>query len=138
MIFIDWDYDAGIATKYKRIGECNQCGDCCKMIINIKVANNDGDISARDGGGDTTTERGRWTEIGDEDEDRSRRFVRFTPQPHVKRRTCSELPDDNLCSLGNDRPWCCSVFPTSPSDIVGLENCSYEFVEISTWEFDNG
>ena len=135
MIFIDWDYDKNIATKYERTGECNRCGDCCYMHIGIQVANNDGDISAQDSGGDTTDGSGRWSEVGDKDEDRE--FVRFKPRPEVKRRACSTLlRDENACSLNGDKPWCCTVFPTAPSDIAALENCSYEFIELDKWEID--
>ena len=131
--YIDWDYDTNIATEYERTGECNQCGDCCKnkKVINFDMI--DGD--KRSHGGDTTNGEGRWSEI---DNGKQREFIRFYMGPDKQLLPCTALGPDNRCieqELGT-KPWVCAVWPTVPSDIEPFENCSYQFVEINSWEFD--
>lgn len=127
--YTDWDYETNIATEYKRIGECNQCGDCCKKRINIKMIN--GNKSTH--GGETTDGDGRWSEI---DGGKKEEFIKFYMNSNDTHQTCVALGPDNQCieqELGK-KPWVCSVWPTAPSDIEPFENCSYQFVEVAWWE----
>ena len=136
--FIDWDYDTLIVTEYERVGECNQCGDCCKTRINIQLVG--GDKNAHVGtttdeqAGTTTDEQGRWSEIGYSDNDNERQFVRFYMPDEPVLCSCSAQAD-NLCTLNGEKPWGCRVWPTAPSDITQFVNCSYKFVEIGRWGF---
>ena len=129
MNFTDWDYDTGIATEYRRDGECSKCGDCCKVIIKLQMVGGDKDSY----GGYATDGEKRWSEIlGGED----REFVRFFSTDEPVEERCSALGPDNLCSLNGTKPWRCQVWPTSPSDIALFSNCTYKFIEVDNWELE--
>lgn len=132
MNFIDWDYRTGIATRYKRIGECNQCGDCCKIQIDISMVDGDKNSHA----GTTTDEQNRWSEIGHHIEEPNRKFVRFHDPEETIHHQCVALGPDNLCTANGNKPWCCTIWPTAPSDIKQFPNCSYEFIEADNWDFN--
>ena len=124
--YIDWDYENEIAIRYERLGECNQCGDCCLKTIHLRMV--DGDKWTH--GGSTTDGEGRWSEIETEKRD----FVKFFTngdEPSL----CLKLIN-NLCSVNGDKPWCCAVWPTAPADIETFPNCSYSFNEVGRWKFD--
>lgn len=126
--YIDWDYDTLTAIRYKRIGECNNCGDCCKRLIKMKLVEGDSQTH----GGITTNGECRWSEIENGDK---REFVKFSDHEDPDHKPCVMLVD-NMCSINGEKPWCCTVWPTSPSDIKSFKNCSYGFEVIKEWEFE--
>ena len=132
--FIDWDYDALVATEYERIGECNRCGDCCRRTINIRRCDGEGDPRLM--GGTTTDGEGRWSEVVGGEE---RLYIKFSMpyegQYEDENHTCSSLTEDNLCSANGEKAWVCEVWPTAPSDIEKFPRCSYSFKEVNRWEF---
>ena len=127
--YIDWDYDTNIATRWKRNGECNQCGDCCKMLIKIRMVGGD----RLNHGGHTTSGESRWSEIEDGDK---REYVKFVNENDPDHKPCTELYQ-NKCSLNGTKPWCCVVWPVSPSDIEPFKDCSYTFEKIGEWNMDD-
>jgi len=137
--FTEWNYDTGIATEYERIGECNRCGDCCRSVIDIKITK---DGNKRYHGGKTTNEEGRWSEIMEVSDvahiKENREFIAFIPTDR-EHGGCHALdPETSLCTInsGFSKPWCCSVFPTAPSDIKNLPNCSYEFIKVNEYSIE--
>ena len=134
MNFIDWNYNTMIGTEYERRGECNQCGTCCKTTINIRMV--DGDKTTH--GGVTTDGIDRWSEVPTK---YCREFVKFympTLDKEEEPARCSALGFDNQCVLHDyDKPWVCQVWPTAPSDIIPFKKCSYEFVEVDNWAFED-
>jgi len=139
MDFISWDYDTGIATRYTRVGECNQCGECCQHTISLVLI--DGDKYTN--GGVSTDEKENWSEIDHEDQEITREFVKLkykTPDtienfPFQEHHRCSMLDLDNDCMMhDNDKPWICTIWPTQPRDLKNFLGCSYSFEEKESWE----
>ena len=134
--FTDWNYDTGIATEYERIGECNQCGDCCRATFNIKMSEG---YDKQFNGGKATDEKGRWSEIMEVSEisriKGTREYTGFTLADRENPPCCALDPETNLCTKEefDRKPWICRVFPTVPNDIKDLPNCSYEFIKIDEW-----
>jgi Fe-S-cluster containining protein len=133
--FTDWNYDTGVATEYERIGECNQCGNCCRATFDLKMSEGS---DKRFNGGNGTDGEGQWPEIKEVSDiphiNGNREFVAFVLRRQNPNPPCYALdPETNLCTInsGFSKPWCCSIFPTAPSDIANLPNCSYEFIKVN-------
>jgi Fe-S-cluster containining protein len=127
---LEWNYDEDTVTQWKRVGECNQCGDCCKTLINIKMVSDDIEADKETGVGfDGTDEEGVWSEIeGGAD----RKFIQFTASLEGKE-DCIGLCL-NECVYNGNKPWVCKIWPTIPNDIKLFPNCSYEFEDEGQWE----
>lgn len=134
--YIDWNYDTHEAVEYKRTGECNMCGECCMARISFDVDWKR--ENARDGGmGVPDDEKnGIWTEWTD---GVSRHFWRFHSVDPSIYSPCPMLRyDSHKCLLheGGKRliHW---GWPFSPQNVTPFRRCSYQFEEISRWEFDD-
>jgi Fe-S-cluster containining protein len=131
--FIRWDWEQNLAICYERTGECNRCGDCCKAVINVAVPNyshsekNDEDKRGMDIWVETYPDK-NLPEI-------SRGLIRFSATRDKTR--CYALAPKNTCSLNGEKPWVCTIWPTCPDDIRFFNRCSYSFIEINKWKFDN-
>jgi len=93
----------------KRIGECKQCGKCCKLI-------------------------GFWTDntIGFDEWVLARGcdvryFENGTKALVSLENRCPNLDDDNKCMKQADKPFVCSDYPTEPAHL--LDGCGYSFEE---------
>ena len=134
--FTKWDYGAGIATSYKRVGECNMCGDCCKAIIKIKVPRDDSEDDDSVDECSDSEYKYIWSEVyaGNDRPDSARGFIIFAATNEKTR--CCALGHGNICTLNGEKPWHCVVWPTCPNDIKLFPRCSYSFEEVKRWEFD--
>ena len=129
--YIDLDYKSGIAIRYSRAGECNQCGACCKRRINVSTT--DGDNLTH--GSTATDGKGRWSAI---EKGTHSEFIRFWYEDAAPwHKPCKFLGEHNNCFFHDDLSWVCGVFPTAPSDIAPFPDCSYVFTEIERFAIDS-
>lgn len=89
-----------------RVGECNQCGDCCDPATLKKRLKNylDAGMSFEVIGGMELRHGGVC--------------------PHFKR----DSRGKGWCSIYPTRPQMCRIFPKSPLDILVLPRCGYRFI----------
>ena len=122
---------------YERLGECNQCGDCCKRRFDL------GETQREYPGGDPTPKMGLPT-IGYEGDwgtfAGERNFFQFVDSG--KEANCSmycEIDGKGSCGiqgLKEHEQLCCEVFPQVPSQLDTLPNCSYSFTEVNRRDMD--
>lgn len=116
----------GKLVEYERLGECNQCGECCcrnKISAGIQVtlagtAGNDkeiGDLSDWEGFS-VFYAQGLWWWIE-------------TKTTDQKREKACECFIDGKCAdwKGDDWPAICRYWPVRPQDIVSFPECGFEF-----------
>lgn len=148
--YIEWDFDRMQAIRYKRIGECNRCGECCQGFISFLVAFTDKEKSKdrdRRDGGDTTTDEGVWSEV---ERGKERLFFgmkerrkngnnccRLTGRDTTMQEIINTVLEDAGCSMYEKRPKICSEWPLSPADIAVFTSCSYSFEEIERWKIED-
>lgn len=125
--YFQWDYDKGIVIEYKRLGECNGCGDCCKAEIRLSANVYDNTVNQQRDGGGYTDMKGIWNEVR---EDNRSYFFHFSPintQVIDEGHRCPMLTQANKCAVYNNRQRICTTWPTSPDQVEALPNCSYRF-----------
>ena len=97
----------------KRVGECNRCGDCCRLLPEWRVLP---DIT-----------RALFRMYDKNAEEVLRKVV------HGRCFYLIELPDGKTrCELFNkpERPEFCKNFPMEPDNLKKLPRCSYQFLEV--------
>ena len=90
-------------AKYRREGDCNQCGECCTRVI------------------------GKYGRLARE------KIKILEEKGWEKRDKCAYLgwrEGKAYCKVHKERPWICMLFPEGPDDLEGLPNCSYTFVRL--------
>jgi len=118
-----WDYDAGIVSEWQRLGECSQCGECCRIRLGYTVCRENGKPCTTDG-------KGKWGEVAEGEE---RLFFRF--QNAGAREQCDRLLG-NTCSVHGDdeaRSDLCKEWPICPLELVPFPDCGYSFERVSEW-----
>ena len=129
--FILWDYDARTITKFRREGECNNCGVCCRMKITFAVVNPVEEDNLRQGGW-FTSGQGQWVEAR---VDGHRQFFRMRSVMESDS-CCVHLGEDNRCQIYRQRPLLCRTWPHTPFDLVNVPQCSYRFQILGHWLFE--
>lgn len=119
--------------QYRRVGECNQCGECCKRLIYVYTTHPSlvqlDKITTSDRESISLPTESRYSEPLDNNPER-RTWI-FQVKDNMPE-ACPELIEGR-CRIHGTRP-VCSVFPTQPSDIENLPDCSYSFEVIEEWE----
>ena len=94
-------------TKYRRTGDCSQCGECC-TYISLPLARS------------LTGDEKRWAEL--------HAGIQIIGQSVRIETPCSALTDGKCALFGTpERPQLCSDYPELP----GLDSgCSYQFEEV--------
>ena len=139
--FLEWDYDNNICTRYKRVGQCNQCGECCKATIKytaIPLYKNGDTIEGTQEWWLRTDGKGVWNEVfyyG------ARRYVKITDNEGLYREEgpCGWLTRSNKCLgrlFGDWSAILCMVWPLSPKHIEPFPNCGFSFVEVEHWTIE--
>jgi len=124
---IKWDYESGIATEYKRSGECNNCGECCQEIIDLHGKGIGCDSR---NGNRAVYKNGVWGEENNGD----RVFMQLSMRG--ERGQCSNLVlGSGGCTSHGKKAFVCASFPIIPDHIKGLPSCSYKFTELASWQF---
>jgi len=129
--YVVWDYVADWAVEYKRVGECNRCGDCCEAHIGFKTEMPY--QAGRKAGGHGTNQEGIWQEVN------TGRWRHFYQLLFIRPGEGSKCPNnftkDRLCATHEDvqRPWICREWPFSPRCIEPFERCSHSFEETGRW-----
>lgn len=126
-----WDYDKKVAIQYARVGECNMCGQCCQGVINFSVVG----ILEKDNpesGGRATSEEGQWIEVSPNGQKIYFKMKEYDPCD----RQCKNLMEDGRCGVYSQRSTLCREWPFSPSDLIPFPDCSYKFVKVGQWTFD--
>ncbi len=126
-----WDYDKKVAIQYARVGECNMCGACCRGIVHFSVVNLI-EKENPEGGGRATSEEGQWVEISPN----GQKIYFKMKEYEVCDRQCKHLLEDGRCGTYLNRNTLCREWPLSPSDLIPFPDCSYQFVQIGQWTFD--
>lgn len=89
-----------------RVGECKQCGECCKWIGFHFEAGIPGAIE--------------WLEA---------RGWEFFEGRARKLDPCPHLGPDNICDLhGPDKPFVCRTYPAEPGQLI--PGCGFSFEEV--------
>lgn len=136
--YYEWDYTTRTVIQYERQGECNGCGACCKAHIEFRTSirpdlppnvRMEGDPEPREGGA-YTTGKGIWSEVRLPD-GRRRFFEVYEIKPDTGR--CSQLGEDNKCTMHLSKLLICSGWPFAPSQVAPFPECSYSFVEVGRW-----
>jgi Fe-S-cluster containining protein len=108
-----------IGKFYKRLGDCNQCGQCCKRVY-------------------LTFGQVPITSIAQLNQLKAR-YPDYRPfEPIEENETgvllrCSHLTEENTCGIYETRPWFCRTFPTEETITHGgqlHQDCSYQFEAI--------
>jgi Fe-S-cluster containining protein len=130
-IYTVWDYDARTVTRFRREGQCNQCGLCCHRKITFAVVNPVESENLRQGGW-FTSGQGQWVETH---VDGKRVYFRMREN---ERGTvaCVHLGEDNRCKDYENRPLLCRTWPHSPFDLMNVPECSYIFQILGHWRFE--
>jgi hypothetical protein len=132
-----WDYDQGIVTEYKRLGECNGCGQCCRAVIRYVTAQEKPFVDGFLGSG--SDKKGIWIEATDGDR---RWALKLLEIEHPEGFRCEHLLEGNLCVVHNiknarkDRLALCDLWPMGPQHVDPFDQCSYTFEKVSEFPID--
>ena len=129
--YVVWDYVANWAIEYKRLGECNRCGDCC--VAHVGFTTQKPYSAGRKAGGHKTSNEGAWQEVNT---GRWRHFYQLLSiVPNEGSKCPDKFTEDRLCAGHEDeeRPWICKEWPFSPRCVEAFDECSYSFEEIGRW-----
>lgn len=139
--YTEWDYDNNVVTKYKRTGECNGCGDCCRSLIEFVAHPNEIPDAYNDypdirDGGVYTDEQGVWHQVINENGEK--RLFKINKIEEVgTRMPCLALnPETNMCTMHFDKNLLCKGWPFSPKQVTPFKNCSYVFEVEETWDIE--
>lgn len=138
--FYEWDYENDRVVLWQRHGECNHCGQCCMLAggIEFKVTDTSEvgpgmypeDFNPQNGG-DSPGVVGKWSEFQNRD---GERFyfgdIAFFPKPSPKPCPCWK---NSRCSIYEERPEICRVWPTNPTQIIPFDECSFSFEKVAEW-----
>jgi len=127
--YLEWDYVADTVIEYKRHGECNKCGGCCRTRVTYEIETPF--KSERKAGGHNTDHTGIWQEVY---QGRWRHFFK-TIKVNMAGPGCGDfgsdgLGDDGLCSHYGERSWICREWPFSPRCVAPFPECGYSFTEV--------
>jgi Fe-S-cluster containining protein len=138
--FYEWNYDTGKITLWQRNGECNHCGQCCKdaadigfdvaSSMEIKPGQYQENYNTKNGG-DTTSGKVVWSEGR---ENKRRVFFGNIRRLNKTGYTPCEMWKNERCSMHDEKPNICKLFPMSPHDVVMFNECSYSFEKIEEWD----
>jgi Fe-S-cluster containining protein len=126
--YFEWDYVANRVIEWVRVGDCCQCGACCRVGIGFTFHE---PYKAQKAGGHETDGKGIWQEVR---VGRWRHFFRIEYMA-LKGRGCPSL-ERGLCTEYGTRPWICREWPFSPRCIEAIPECTYGFREVGRWSFD--
>lgn len=146
---ITWNYDTNTVTEWCRLGGCNHCGECCRVVINLDSANSDEPRL----GSEYTTELDVWYQSGD----LLWGNIRITEESIAW--DCYEGVADDDTFIDEQGEWCqgfsidddqrgrcnheskrkkglCTAWPLHPDHVNEFDNCSYRFVKLNEWEIE--
>lgn len=138
--FNEWDYENGKAILWRRLGECNNCGACCKIAKTIQYdVTYDMDYETHEQsqyyGGRYTSEDGIWNEIQFDEQRRYFGNMRSLNKPHVE--PCNQWKHECCAVHNEDKPVLCKQFPMSPRNIEAFPDCSYTFEKVKEWAIED-
>lgn len=128
---ITWDYDANIVTEWLRMGECNRCGACCLIKINIPTV----DSADRDCrlGGDSVDGAGVWCQYGTPNGARLWKIeITEEQNPH----NCFEALEGTCVEGAECKGLICTAWPLHPDHVDAFDDCSYRFIKLSEWAIE--
>jgi hypothetical protein len=133
--FVRWDYDTKQVVRFRRTGQCNRCGECCRKCVSFRVVfGSDQPVEPARDGGETTDATGTWYEV---EGTTPRRF--FGHFKVTNGETCCALKKDNgrvSCGDYDDRHNLCTDWPLAPELVEAFPNCGYFFEEVTRWDLD--
>ena len=126
--FYEWNYSAGEVTEYRRVGECAQCGECCRALVRYSFIKPPRRKNPRNGGPATSGED-IWQEVN---HGRWSYFFGIT-EIELGADSCGGLTGGDLCEEHATKDHICADWPFSPRCIGLFPSCGYSFEEISQW-----
>jgi len=127
--FTEWDYERRRLTQWKRLGECNGCGDCCRAEIAVRTTG----PSSGNWYGDSTTGRGVW--FGAQSLDGLKHFYAQTVKiGEANGQAACKAHCAEGCAIYDRRPTLCHVWPAAPAQAKAYPRCSYTFERGDVWE----
>ena len=114
--------------KWKRIGECNRCGDCCRDFFIGLLINPDENPKF-------TEDEMRWFNYHEKTEAVMDTDSDGNPIKKIKiKLKCKNLienPDGTTsCKIYPNRPdWFCKQFPYNPMELKDLPRCGFKFIQ---------
>lgn len=150
---LTWDYDTNTVTEWCRMGSCNHCGECCEVMIYLRVIGECFNGDARDGG-DNTTGEGIWHQVdklfwgGIEITEESMGWNCYEGvdedgtciDGQGERCLATTIDDDQKgrCNHDSERKrGLCTAWPLHPDHVECFDNCSYRFVKLNEWEIED-
>lgn len=120
-----WIVKGGKLVPYRRLGECNRCGDCCQVQIHVRAR------------AWTESEKSRSLPEGVEDWADWEGWSVFRSQGLVwamwyrkgrAKSNCEALKDGNRCKFHGraEMRALCRYWPLNPRHLMWFPNCSYK------------
>lgn len=132
--YYEWDFGRRIVTCWKRIGECNKCGACCKAKISYTFGGNGVGLWGQMGK-TTADEQGVWLEVR---QGNLRLFMGHTKVDQTDTSHACPLLVKGGCKAhkqkGKKAPLC-NLWPIHPHQVEVFSECSYRFEKISEEKF---
>jgi len=126
-----WDYDKGVLTEWLRAGNCNQCGECCKVMIHLTTIE-DGRGTSRDGE-DQTNKQGVWCQW---DAYGRTRFWQTRIAEDEEHGDCYKHCGKKCVDGSADKGLICTAWPLHPAHVETFDDCSYHFVKLGEWPIE--
>ena len=126
-----WNYDRRVVVQYRRMGSCCQCGECCRGSLRVSVRKSIEDGKPRQGG-EVTSGKNQWVEA----RHNGRRIFFRMLGVEGQSSDCYWQNKQGLCTFYENRHFLCQAWPFTPHDIELFPECSYTFIELGRWTFE--
>lgn len=124
---ITWDYDTNTVTEWCRLGDCNRCGECCEVIINIKTCGTyDEDVK---NGGSGTDNEGQWHQWNNG----KPYYWKVEQIDHGTPENCFDRCEGQCVDGWEKKKLICQAWPLHPDHVNEFDDCSYRFVKLNEW-----
>jgi len=128
-----FDYNTMLRTTWKRTGECNLCGKCCKTMIRMDSSHS----SMVDGRTDGATEIVEGSGIWHEWEAYGRfRYWRIHIESDEPGWDCYAVNGEDCYDGSPCKGLLCTAWPLHPDHVKAFPECSYIFTEEEVISFD--
>jgi len=132
MLIYEWDFDKNEVVQWERRGECNQCGDCCRVCVKYNKPSEDINVQEATANGNY---HGICNQVQVDGKDNYFWDVRIDNNDKDFQ-PCEDLKGNSCFSHNGTREVLCRYFPMSPRNAELFEQCSYRFEKIESWEID--
>jgi hypothetical protein len=128
-----FDYNTMLRTTWKRTGECNLCGECCKTMIHMDNSPYSSVIDGRTDGATEVDNEGVWHEW--EAYGRAR-YWKIRIEPDAPGGDCYATNGENCYDGSPCKGLLCTAWPLHPDHVKPFPECSYIFTAEEVIGFD--